>query len=71
MSIPVYRINIADKIKEYREQHELSLKGFGKRIGVSAQAVWKWERGICYPDIIFLPHLARVLECSMEDFFEN
>jgi len=70
MSMPIYRITIAEKIKAYREQHGLSLKGFGKRIGVSAQAVWKWERGICYPDIIFLPHLAHVLECKMEDFFE-
>ena len=70
MSMPTYHITIADKIKEYRNENNLSLKEFGKLIGVSAQAVCKWEQNICYPDIIFLPHLARILECRVDDFFE-
>ena len=70
MSMPMYQIIIADKIKAYRNETNLSLKEFGKLIGVSAQAVCKWEQNICYPDIIFLPHLARILECRVDDFFE-
>ena len=70
MSMPTYHITIADKIKTYRNENNLSLKEFGKLIGVSAQAVCKWEQNICYPDIIFLPHLARILECRVDDFFE-
>ena len=70
MSMPIYHITIADKIKEYRNENNLSLKEFGKLIGVSAQAVCKWEQNICYPDIIFLPHLARILKCRVDDFFE-
>ena len=70
MSMPTYLITIADKIKAYRNENNLSLKEFGKLIGVSAQAVCKWEQNICYPDIIFLPHLARILECRVDDFFE-
>ena len=58
------------KIKEYRYEHKLSQSDFGKLLGVSAQAVFKWEREICYPDITFLPCLAEILGCRVEDFFE-
>ena len=65
------RITIAEKIKAYRKENRLSQKEFGRLIGVSAQAVCKWEQNICYPDIIFLPGLARLLECTTDDFFEE
>ena len=71
MSMLTYHITIAERIKAYRSENNLSLKEFGKLIGVSAQAVCKWEHNICYPDIIFLPHLARILECTADDFFEQ
>ena len=70
MSMQMYQIMIADKIKAYRNEKNLSLKELGKLIGVSAQAVYKWEQNTCYPDIIFLPHLARMLNCTTDDFFE-
>lgn len=70
MTMPIYHIMFAEKIKEYRKEKKLSQSEFGKFIGVSAQAVCKWEQGVCYPDITFLPHLARILNCSTDDFFE-
>jgi len=70
MSMQMYQITIADKIKAYRNENNLSLKEFGKLIGVSAQAVCKWEQNTCYPDIIFLPHLAKILDCKIDDFFD-
>ena len=42
MNTPTYHITIADKIKAYRSEYNLSLKEFGKLLGVSAQAVCKW-----------------------------
>ena len=71
MSVPTYHITIADKIKAYRSENNLSLKEFGKLIDVSAQAVCKWEQNTCYPDILFLPQLARILNCSTDDFFQK
>ena len=70
MSMPTYHITIANKIKAYRNENNLSLKEFGKLIGVSAQAVCKWEQNTCYPDIIFLPYLAKILDCKIDDFFD-
>ena len=42
---------------------------FGGIMGVSAQAVSKWENEMCYPDITFLPALAEVLGCGIEELF--
>lgn len=63
------RITIAERIKWYRDEKRLTQSEFGKMIGVSAQAIYKWEKGICYPDILFLPHLAQIMECAIDDFF--
>lgn len=70
MTMPIYHVTIADKIKAYRNENDLSLKEFGDLIGVSPQAVYKWEQNTCYPDIVFLPHLARILKCRVDDFFD-
>ena len=63
------QIVIADKIKTYRRTHGLTQADFGLLIGVSPQAISKWERGECYPDITMLPDLATLLACSVNDFF--
>ena len=70
MTMTTYYITIADKTKTYRNENNLSLKEFGRLIGVSAQAVYKWEQNTCYPDITFLPHLAKILGCKIDDFFD-
>lgn len=71
MSMPTYHITIADKIKAYRNENNLSQNEFGKLIGVSAQAVCKWEQNICCPDITLLPYLAGIMKCRTDDFFET
>lgn len=67
----VYVITIGEKIKEYRRVNQLSQSEFGRRLGVSPQAVYKWEQNLCYPDIFTLPHLAQILGCKTDDFFEK
>jgi DNA-binding XRE family transcriptional regulator len=63
------QIMIADKIKAYRRQHALTQADFAQLLGVSPQAISKWERCECYPDITLLPELAALLSCSVNDFF--
>lgn len=64
------KIMLAEKIREYRSLNHLTQEEFGKLLGVSAQAVSKWEREECYPDITFLPELAALLCCSISDLFD-
>ena len=63
------QIVIADKIKTYRRTHGLTQADFAQLLGVSPQAISKWERCECYPDITMLPDLAALLSCSVNDFF--
>ena len=66
----ISNILIAEKLKTYRKEQRLTQVELAKLIGVSPQAVSKWEREECYPDICFLPDLADILGCSINDFFE-
>lgn len=65
------KVIVAEKIKEYRKQKDLTQEEFGKLLGVSPQAISKWERVECYPDITFLPQIAELLKCSVNDFFSE
>ena len=62
-------IIIDQKIRDYRKSHKLTQEQFGALLGISPQAVSKWERVECYPDITFLPILAELMGCSVNDFF--
>jgi len=63
------KVVISEKIKGYRKLHHLTQEELGRLLGVSAQAISKWEREECYPDITFLPDIASLLSCSVSDFF--
>ncbi|MBE6585254.1 MAG: helix-turn-helix transcriptional regulator [Ruminococcaceae bacterium] len=64
-------IIIDQKIRDYRKSHKLTQEAFGELLGISPQAVSKWERVECYPDITFLPELAKMFGCRVDDFFEG
>ena len=66
----IYKIIIAEKIRDFRKEKRLSQSEFGKLIGVSAQAVSKWEKNKCCPDAVIFPNIASILECRTDDFFE-
>ena len=40
-------------------------------MGVSYQAVGKWERGESFPVAAQLPALAKALQCSIDDLYEE
>ena len=64
-------IRIAELVIQYRKVNRISQGDFGKLVGVSAQAVSKWEGERAYPDITVLPELAMILNCTVNDFFVN
>ena len=41
------------RLKEFRTRMQLTQKDVATRIGVSVQALYKWENGNCLPDGIF------------------
>ena len=63
-------IIIPQMIREYRTANAITQRELADVLGISAQALSKWERGKCYPDISILPNLAHLLCCRIDDFFE-
>ena len=49
---------IGDKLKKLRRNRDLTQEEVAAHIGISYQAISKWERGDGYPDITMLPTLA-------------
>ena len=63
--------NLSRNLYELRRINNLSQEEMAEKLYVSRQAISKWERGKGYPDITILPSIARVLDCSVSDFFDN
>ena len=57
---------LGNQIAILRRQKGLTQNDLGERLGVSFQAVSKWERGETAPDVLLLPDLAEVLETTVD-----
>ena len=58
---------VALQIAALRKSKGITQNELGERVGVSFQAVSKWERGETLPDISILPNIANVLETSIDN----
>lgn len=63
-------MNIGNKIKELRKERGITQEELANNIGVSFQAVSKWENGIALPDITLTPVLASYFGVSMDELFD-
>ena len=67
----IQRYNMNDQlginIKALRKRKHLTQEQFAERIGVSSQAVSKWETGVCYPDISLLPIIAQFFDITIDE----
>lgn len=55
-----------EQIAALRKTKGITQNELGERIGVSFQAVSKWERGEALPDTAILPDLANILETTID-----
>lgn len=58
---------LGERIAEKRKARGLKQDELAERLGVSAQAVSKWENDVSCPDIMTLPQLAEILGCSIDE----
>ena len=63
-------MKIGNKIKELRKRRGVTQEQLANSIGVSFQAVSKWETGITLPDIALAPVLATYFGVSMDELFD-
>ena len=64
------KVILSNKIKDFRKRKRITQRELGEMLEVSSQAVSKWEREDCYPDISLLPVIADTIGCKLDDFFE-
>ncbi|MCI5945126.1 MAG: helix-turn-helix domain-containing protein [Eubacterium sp.] len=60
-------MQLGQVIRKYRKQKKLTQEEMAFRLGVTAPAVNKWERGVSLPDISLLAPIARLLEITTDD----
>lgn len=61
--------NIAENIRSLRKQKDITQEELSRFMGVSYQAISKWERGEGFPDITLLPSLSNFFEVSIDELF--
>jgi flagellar biosynthesis component FlhA len=65
-----YLKNFGDKLANARKEKGYTQEELAKRLGVTPQAVSKWERGLGYPDLELLYFICEVLECSADNLLQ-
>ncbi len=61
--------NIGTVIKQLRRRHKVGQGDLAETLGVSVQAVSKWETGKANPDLYLLPKLAEYFGVSIDSLF--
>lgn len=56
-------------IAEKRRQAGLTQEAFADKLGITPQAVSKWENNVGLPDITLLPTISKILNISISDLF--
>lgn len=62
-------MSIGENIAKYRKTKGLTQEQLGELLGVTNQAVSKWESGVSMPDVMLLPKIANVLGITLEALY--
>ncbi len=60
-------LKLGENLKKFRSQRELTQEQLADILGVSAQAVSRWENGTTYPDITLLPAIASYFGVTLDE----
>ncbi len=60
-------MNIGEQILFLRKNKGITQEQLATKLGVSNQAVSKWESGQCYPDIQLLPEISEYFNVSIDE----
>ena len=62
-------MSLGTQIGTYRKNIGLTQDALAQKLGVTNQAVSKWESEQCCPDVALLPALADIFEISLDELF--
>ena len=61
------KIKIGEKIRLLRKKNDVTQDKLADYLGVTPQAVSRWESGVCYPDMNALPSIADYFSVTMDE----
>ena len=64
-------MSIGKNIASFRKAKGWTQAELGEKIGVSNQAVSKWESETSMPDVMLLPVIADAFECYIDEVFSR
>ena len=62
-------ILMGERIKELRRRDGRTQEALAGALGVTAQAVSRWEKGVCCPDLELIPSIANYFGVSIDELF--
>ena len=60
-----------EKLPKLRKDNNFSQEQLAEKLGVSRQAVSKWEMGSSYPDMDKILQMCKILNCNLEDLMDD
>lgn len=63
-------LKLGEKIKSLRKQRDISQEVLADYLGVTFQAVSKWETGTAMPDVALIPAIASFFGVSTDELFD-
>jgi transcriptional regulator with XRE-family HTH domain len=65
------QVSFGENLRRIRKERNLTQETAAEKIGVSGQAVSKWEKGECLPDVYNLKMLGRLYRVSIDKLLET
>lgn len=63
------QLDLGTKIRELRRQNGRTQEALADALGVTSQAVSRWESGGSYPDMEIIPSIANYFGISIDELF--
>ena len=63
-------VKMGERIRELRKQRGMTQEKLAEHLGVTFQAVSKWESGATMPDVLLIPAIASLFGVSTDELFD-
>jgi DNA-binding XRE family transcriptional regulator len=64
-------LQIGSNIRKLRIQRSMTQREVANSLSVTVQAVFKWEQGRSYPDLLLLLPIANMFSVTLDELFGN
>lgn len=65
------KVKIGQFIANCRKDKKLTQEQLAEKLGISINAISKWERGLNLPDVSLMKQLCKILDITLNELFEG